>query len=141
LKKLCIIKKVITNLILPIVVIFGIYVQIHGEISPGGGFQAGVILASVVILHSLAFGSNKFLNSININSLQILSALGVLIYLATGMISILKGGNFLDYSIIFPSDYIFSQEFGVFIVEIGVGITVFSVMLVLYFCFNEKFEE
>lgn len=137
----CIIKKVIAGIMLPIIMIFGIYVQIHGEITPGGGFQAGVILASGVILYSFVFGSERFLKVVSVDYLRVMSAVGVLIYLMTGLVSVLKGGNFLDYSKIFHDSYLFSQKFGVFVAEIGVGITVFSVMLVLYFSFNERLED
>lgn len=127
--------KVTANFMVPLIMIFAIYVQMHGEITPGGGFQAGVILASAVILYTLGFGSEKFLKIISIRKLQVFSALGVAIYGTTGIVAMLKDGAFLDYSKIFPRHYIFSQEFGVFAVEFGVGLAVFSVMLVLYFTF------
>jgi multicomponent Na+:H+ antiporter subunit B len=50
------IQRVATKLILPFIVLFALYVQFHGETSPGGGFQAGVITAAAVILISITFG-------------------------------------------------------------------------------------
>ena len=38
------------------IIVFGLYVQFHGDYSPGGGFQAGVIIAAAFILHALIFG-------------------------------------------------------------------------------------
>ena len=52
------IPRIITKLIVPFILLFGLYVQFHGEISAGGGFQAGVIFASGFILYNVIFGIN-----------------------------------------------------------------------------------
>ena len=54
------ILKVITKFMVGVIVLFGLYVQFHGDYSPGGGFQAGVIVAAGFILHSLIFWSSIF---------------------------------------------------------------------------------
>jgi multisubunit Na+/H+ antiporter MnhB subunit len=41
------------------IILFGLYVQFHGDFGPGGGFQAGVIIAAAFILHGLVFGLEK----------------------------------------------------------------------------------
>jgi len=51
-----VILKVISKLLVPFIALFAFYVQFHGDFGPGGGFQAGVILASAVILYALIFG-------------------------------------------------------------------------------------
>ena len=48
--------RVITKLIIPYILLFALYVQFHGDFGPGGGFQAGVIFASALILYGLVFG-------------------------------------------------------------------------------------
>ena len=48
--------RVIAKLLIPFIVLFALYVQFHGDYGPGGGFQAGVILASALILYGLVFG-------------------------------------------------------------------------------------
>ncbi|HAQ35979.1 MAG TPA: cation:proton antiporter, partial [Alphaproteobacteria bacterium] len=48
--------RVVSKLLIPIIVIFGFYVHFHGDYSPGGGFQAGVIIAAAVVLYALIFG-------------------------------------------------------------------------------------
>ena len=105
-----IIIKVVAYFMVPLIMLFAIYVQMHGEITPGGGFQAGVILATAVILYSLAFSDSSFLNIISLENLQIFAAIGVFIYLSTGILCILQGGNLLEYSSIFTSGGIFSNE-------------------------------
>ena len=51
-----VILKVISKFLVPFIALFAFYVQFHGDFGPGGGFQAGVILASAVILYALIFG-------------------------------------------------------------------------------------
>ena len=48
--------RVVTKLLIPFILLFGLYVQFHGDFGPGGGFQAGVIFASAFILYALVFG-------------------------------------------------------------------------------------
>ena len=50
------ILRVSVKMLTPLIVLFAIYVQTHGEYGPGGGFQAGVILAAAVIVYGLVFG-------------------------------------------------------------------------------------
>ena len=50
-----IVLRVITKLLIPFILLFGIYVQMHGDYGPGGGFQAGVIFASSFILYAIVF--------------------------------------------------------------------------------------
>lgn len=60
-KGMTIIVKKTTQLIAGIVFLYGIYIIIHGHLTPGGGFAGGVILAGSFILLILAYGSD-FLN-------------------------------------------------------------------------------
>ena len=50
------ILRVSTKILFAPIILFGLYVQFHGDFGPGGGFQAGVIIAAAFILHSLIFG-------------------------------------------------------------------------------------
>lgn len=52
-----IIVKKITQIMAPVIFLFGLYVIVHGHLSPGGGFAGGVILAAAFILQILSFGS------------------------------------------------------------------------------------
>ena len=64
-----------------------------------------------------------------------LSPLGVLVYAGTGIWCMVKGGNFLDYNALNPEHPAHGQHVGILLVEAGVGITVFSAMLALFFTF------
>ena len=50
------IPRVIAKLLIPYILLFGLYVQLHGDFGPGGGFQAGVIFAAGFVLYTLIFG-------------------------------------------------------------------------------------
>ena len=54
-----IILRVIAKLLIPAVLLYGLYVQFHGDFGPGGGFQAGVIFAAGFILYGLIFGLDE----------------------------------------------------------------------------------
>jgi multicomponent Na+:H+ antiporter subunit B len=109
-------------------------VQFHGDFGPGGGFQAGVIFASAFVLYALIYGVDKARAVISDDILRIGIGLGVLIYGGTGVVSLFLGANYLDYSPL-ASDAPHGQHIGIFAVELGVGITVASVMATIFFQF------
>ena len=128
------ILKVCTKVLFTPIILFGLYVQFHGDFGPGGGFQAGVIFASAFILYSLVFGIEKSQSVISLESSQSLMALGLSIYLLVGLIGIMSGANFLDYNVL-SANPTSGQMLGIFLVEIGVGLTVANVMIVVFYSF------
>jgi len=131
------ILKIISKFLIPLIILFALYVQFHGDFGPGGGFQAGVIFSTAFILYTLVFGVDTGKQIIPPDLLRILASLGVLIYAATGIAGLLLGGNYLDYNVL-ASTNIAGQHLGILIVELGVGITVASVMLIIFFAFVER---
>ena len=79
---------------LPFAVTFGIYVILFGTVSPGGGFQGGVIVASAVLLLYLGYGYNTLTKAINSEALRINEAIGASIYVILGLLGIVAGANF-----------------------------------------------
>lgn len=125
------IVQTILKAILPYIILYAIYIQLNGEISPGGGFQAGVIFATCLIGFELLYGKENFQKIFSIELLIFTSILGVAIYFFTGIISLFFNQNYLDYYALATSA-IFAQHLGIFLVEVGVGITVSTVMLLIY---------
>ena len=74
------------RLAVPVAQLFGLYVLVHGHESPGGGFQAGVILAGTYILLALGMGRETFTRHVNEPRWVALAAAGVLLYLVVGLI-------------------------------------------------------
>ena len=131
-----IVIKVILSFIIPYITLYAIYIQLNGEVSPGGGFQAGVIFATAIIGYELVFGKKNFLRLISIKSLLICSTMGVSLYAGTGVISLLLDDNYLNYNSL-QSNSIAGQHLGIFLIEIGVGLTVSSVMCLIYTLLRE----
>ncbi|MCC6982557.1 MAG: Na(+)/H(+) antiporter subunit B [Bauldia sp.] len=128
------ILRVATKIFLPLVLLFGLYVQFHGDYGPGGGFQAGVIVAAGFILYGLIYGLSALTRIVPPWLVETMVPLGVAIYAGTGVAGWLTGGNFLDYSRL-REDVHLAQETGVFLVELGVLITVSSTMLAIFYAF------
>jgi multicomponent Na+:H+ antiporter subunit B len=126
--------RVVAKLLIPVILLFALYVQFHGDYSPGGGFQAGVIFAAGIILYALIFGLENTMEALPPWILKIFSASGVLIYAGVGLETLLLGGNYLDYNFL-AHEPTHGQHLGIFLVEMGVGVTVFSTMLLLYYAF------
>ncbi len=129
--------QVVTKLVIPFVLMFGLYVQFHGDFGPGGGFQAGVIFASAFILHGLIFGLRRTRAVLSPTTLRFLMASGVLLYAGTGLVTMLLGGDLLDYNVL-AHDPLHGQHWGIFAVELGVGITVTAVMVTMFYGFASK---
>ena len=130
-----IILRVVAKMMLPPILLFALYVQFHGDYGPGGGFQAGVIFAAGIILYTMLFGLSNSQKLFKRKMMELLTAVGVLIYGGVGVACMLMGGNFLDYSVL-RHDPVHGQHLGILLVELGVGITVAAVMIVIFFKFT-----
>jgi multicomponent Na+:H+ antiporter subunit B len=131
------ILRVGTKLILPFILLFALYVQFHGEYGPGGGFQAGVITAGMIILVGITFGLSAAQRLAPQRLVERMVPLGVLIYAGTGVAGPLLGKNYLDYAV-FSSDPASGHALGIFMVEVGVLVTVSGTMTALFYAFVER---
>lgn len=128
------ILRVIAKYLFPVIALFAFYVQFHGDYGPGGGFQAGVILSVAFILYTLVFGLDTAEQVLSPGVLRILACTGVLLYAGTGVVTMLFGGNFLDYDLL-ALNPIEGQHIGIMLIELGVGVTVSAIMLMIFFAF------
>ena len=126
--------QIVTKLLIPFILLFALYVQFHGDYGPGGGFQAGVIFAAAFIIHGLIFGVQNTRKVLSPGVVRVLMAVGVLIYALTGVLGMMMGGAFLDYNVL-AIDPLTGQHWGIFAVELGVGVTVTAVMISLFYSF------
>lgn len=128
--------RVVARSLIPFIAVYALYVHFHGEYSPGGGFQAGVIFAAGIILYGLIFGVRAAQEAIPPTLVRIGCAAGVLIYGGVGVVALLMGGNFLDYDALVPGAQHFEgQHYGIIAIEIGVLVSVMSVMVAIYYSF------
>lgn len=131
------ILRVIAKLMIPFILVFALYVQFHGDFGPGGGFQAGVILAAAVVFYALIYGLEAAKGVVPEGLVESMMAIGVLIYAGVGVAGLLLGGNYLDYFVL-DHDPVHGQHRGIFWVEIGVATTVSGVMLKIFYMFADR---
>jgi len=133
--------KIVVSFIIPYLILYAIYIQLNGEVSPGGGFQAGVIFASGIIAFDLINGTKITYEFFSEKALIICGIFGVLIYASTGLVSFLFDDNYLNYNSIAKTPWINTpltgQHIGIFFIEIGVGLTVSSIMCLIYLVLKE----
>jgi len=126
--------RVTTKLLMPFVLLFALYVQFHGDFGPGGGFQAGVIFGAGFILYALVYGIESAMRVAPAGALRVLISAGLLLYIGVGYASLALGGNFLDYGVL-AHEPAHGQHLGIFLVELGVGVTVAATMVTVFFNF------
>jgi multicomponent Na+:H+ antiporter subunit B len=131
------ILRVVAKWLVPVILLFAFYVQFHGDYSPGGGFQAGVIFSSAFLLYALVYGLDATTKVLPHHLLKTLASAGVLLYTSVGIFGLVNGGEFLNYKVL-ANTPLAGQHLGIIIVEIGVGITVSSVMLLIFFAFARR---
>ena len=122
------ILRVASKLFIPLILLFGLYVQFHGDFGPGGGFQAGVIFAAAFILYALIYGVEEARRVAPPSRVQVFFALGLLLYIGTGLACLWAGGHFLEYKVL-ASDPTHGEHYGILLIELGVGITVAAVVI------------
>ena len=131
------IPQVVGRLLIPFIVLFGLYVQFHGEYGPGGGFQAGALIATGVILYALLEGEAAALRAVPRWVLLALVIGGASLYGAVGLVCIWRGGNFLDYSVL-SADPVAGQQLGILLIEAGVGMAVCGALLSIFHAFAAR---
>ena len=143
-----ILNFVVRVLLVPFIFVFGLYVLVHGEASPGGGFQAGAIVAAGLVLARLTAGSAHAENRLSTRVLIGLASIGIGIYVVAGIVPLLAGANYLDYAAL-PVEWFnavavqerTNRAMGIFIVEVGIFMGVFSVLVILYDHLTQRFTD
>jgi len=152
-----VVLRVSAKFLIPLIVLFALYVQFHGDLGAGGGFQAGVIMSAAIILHALVFGLRDTMKAVPPRLVRSIAALGVLLYASVGVACMLNGGAFLDYDYLFPPAfekqipgwllgdpehaYHSGQHFGILLIELGVLLTVAATMLTIFYGFAGRTVE
>jgi len=131
------IPRVVARLLVPFILLFGLYVQFHGEYGPGGGFQAGALIAAAFILFALVEGEDRTLEVLPGKALMALTVGGALLFTVIGMSGIVLGSEFLDYSVLASSPAA-GQQLGIMLIELGVGMTVTGVLLSIFHAFAAR---
>ncbi|MBN1585807.1 MAG: sodium:proton antiporter [Candidatus Omnitrophica bacterium] len=127
------------RIMLPFIQLFALYVIGHGHYSPGGGFQGGVLLAAAALLLRLTLGPGPAGRLARPAIAPLLGAAGVMIYAGTGLPALLYGLPYLDYHWLAEAMGAHSHAglaawrgHGILMVEIGVGLAVYSVLALIF---------
>lgn len=138
-----IIIDVSARLIVPFSMMYAMYVLAAGEASPGGGFQAGAVLALGMVLGRLMKGEKASFKIPGATAV-LLAGIGAFFYVFTGWLSLFKGGKFLEYGAMpFPISYHHLHEMGIFMIEAGVTLCVMMTIVGILEALikREDFEE
>ena len=135
-RRTSVVLREVGRLIIPAVMLFALYVQFHGEYGPGGGFQAGAIFAAAVILYTLVYGREKAQRILSTASVRFITVAGILLYLGVGVATMLLGGTVLDYNVLLH-EHQHAQHLGILLIELGVGLTVAGVMIIIFYTLDE----
>ncbi|MEN2494740.1 MAG: hypothetical protein TECD_00648 [Hyphomicrobiaceae bacterium hypho_1] len=132
-----IIFRIMAKIMIPLMLVFAFYVHFHGDFSPGGGFQAGVMIAGAVVLYAIVFGVRSAQCIAPQSVVSFLAPFGVMLYSGVGLCSLVFGKNFLDYSV-FAHHPKHAHHIGILLIEAGVIVTVASIMIAIFYAFVER---
>ncbi len=93
-KGMSLIVKTITTIVIGFIFIYGVYIILHGHLTPGGGFAGGVIIAGAFILKLLAFGSDAKLEKKSSTKASIFESIGGLLFVGTAILGLMLAGTF-----------------------------------------------
>lgn len=145
-----VVLRVVAKVLIPIVMIYALYVHFHGELSAGGGFQAGTIFAVAIVLYSLLFGITAALDAFPMIWARGIAAFGVLLYAGVGFWALMNGGNFLDYDYVLPhgdghhgadEPNTHGQHLGIILIELGVLFAVAGSLISIFYAFAGRAPE
>lgn len=125
--------------------LFGFYVLVHGHYSPGGGFQAGTLLACSLMLPMMVYGSGTHYLSISEGGAMIMGAVGVLIFLGVGIVPMFFDGEMLNYAQL-PLAWLGVSEamrrsYGILLIEVGVTLAVAGAVVSMFYTLNVELPE
>ena len=124
--------QIATKVLSPLIVLFGLYIIFHGHLSPGGGFQGGVIIASAFLLQFLAYGDEV---SINHKIIKIIESFSGASFAILGILGFIVGDLF--FGNILPVGAIGSLASGgiipILYILVGLKVSAEMIALIEYF--------
>jgi multicomponent Na+:H+ antiporter subunit B len=129
-----VVVRTTVRLLVPWIRIFALYVLFHGHYSPGGGFQAGVIMAASYVLLGLALGREELDRSLPATAALRWAPAGALLFLLTGLAGLAAQTALLDFGALPLAGLppVRRRYLGMLLVEIGVFIAVTAALTLLF---------
>lgn len=127
------------NIVMPIALTFGIYLVLHGHLTPGGGFQGGVILGGALAIFYLGYGRDVINKVFKLNRFKRMESVGALFFILLATLGLAYGVSFFSNVIykgtlgeLFSSGTIFFMNFAVgYKVLAGVAVIILAMMSTL----------
>ena len=115
-----------SDLVLPIIITLGLYIIIHGHLSPGGGFQGGVLVAGAFAILYMSYGIKNLSKKIKVNVLKIGEDIGALGFIILAFLGLVFGGTFFKniFNLGEPGELFSSGS--IFLMNFAVGFKVFA---------------
>jgi multisubunit Na+/H+ antiporter MnhB subunit len=92
-----VIVKTITRLTVGLILLYGIYIILHGHVSPGGGFAGGVIVALSFVHLMLAYGKDAALKKLPKSAMSLFESAGAIMFLVIALLGFTGGYFFLNF--------------------------------------------
>jgi multicomponent Na+:H+ antiporter subunit B len=129
-----VVVRVVATLLSPFIAMFGLYIIAHGHYGPGGGFAGGVFVAVGAIIPRLTLPERIAYRLVPPTIGPVAGAIGMLGFLLVGLVPMMLGGPFLDYSLLTVGsmEVARARYLGILVVEIAVGLAVFGAMILLF---------
>lgn len=117
----------------PFLLTLGLFTMLHGTKSVGGGFQGGVVVGSVVVVLAFAFGVDQTREALDSRLLLGGAASGLVVFGVVAVGGLTLGRGFLDVTAYETLGVSNATVYAVEAVEIGIGLSVASVIAILSF--------
>lgn len=115
-----------SDLVLPIIITLGLYIIIHGHLSPGGGFQGGVLVAGAFAILYVAYGVKNLSKRIKVNALKIGEDIGALGFIILAFLGLVFGGTFFKNIFYLGEPGELFSSGSIFLMNFAVGFKVFA---------------
>lgn len=122
-------------------VVFGLYIVAHGQLTPGGGFQGGVILATAPLLVYLAGDLKKFKQITSHTMVEVGEAIGAGGYLAIGLAGLILGGAYLQNVAALGATGTINSGGTIALISLATGLEVAAGFVLLLYAFLEQTLE
>jgi len=127
------------GILTPFVFLLAVYIILHGHLSPGGGFQGGVLLAVITIIFCIVYGSSFDLSRYPPHQKTLIETTGALLFLGMGIVGIALTGSFLEN----PSAWrgvpgTLSSAGSIPPINIGVGLKVGAGLAIIFYSMIQK---
>lgn len=139
--KSSVIVSTVAQKAMPFILMYGLYIILHGEVSPGGGFQGGVVIGAAYILYTIVFNLKEGQRQAPHSSIILANSFGPLLFVIAGLWGVATGYAFLANKVVKFTPHgevgtMFSSP-SLLLINIGIGLAVSSIIVGFFFAFLE----